>query len=203
MKTFTELFLHLMEESYEQTLEEKHMKYAKEDFSYISQYVNGDEWNKDDLKEFSFHAENDVENKGVFSFVKMRVFFDKSHLVILSVNQLSYDSTKQSRIVCGCAMSTINENDYDKINETLLRLDHLDAFGIYSELRNYLLKNCSFVCAKDMFKPFIEDNSIKYKGQLKFAIVPNNIEGLDWFDKQLYRTSDQQQRMADINKATV
>lgn len=203
MKTFTELFLHLMEESYEQTLEEKHMKYAKDDFSYISQYVNGDEWNKDDLKEFSFHAENDAENKGVFSFVKMRVFFDKSHLVILSVNQLSYDSTKQSRIVCGCAMSTINENDYDKINETLLRLDHLDAFGIYSELRKYLLKNCSFVCAKDMFQPFIEDNPIKYKGQLKFAIVPNNIEGLDWFDKQLYRTSDQQQRMADINKATV
>ena len=93
-------------------------------------------------------------------FCVLDIFFDKTHLVILTVNQLSFDKTKQSQIVCGCSMSTITEEDYDKINDTLLRLDHLDAFGIYSELRKYVLNNWKFICVKDMFKPFIEDNSI-------------------------------------------
>ena len=200
-KTFIETFLEYMEDSYEQPLEEKHLKYAKEDFGYISPYVDGSQWNLEDIKEFSFHSKNDVSEKGVFSFVKMRIFFDKNHLVILTVNQLSFDKTKQSQIVCGCSMSTITEEDYDKINDTLLRLDHLDAFGIYSELRKYVLNNWKFICVKDMFKPFIEDNSIRFKDDLKFIIVPNTPEGLDWFDKQLYRTMDQQQRVVNIDKA--
>lgn len=40
-KTFIETFLEYMEDSYEQPLEEKHLKYAKEDFGYISPYVDG------------------------------------------------------------------------------------------------------------------------------------------------------------------
>ena len=54
-KTFIETFLEYMEDSYEQPLEEKHLKYAKEDFGYISPYVDGSQWNLEDIKEFSFH----------------------------------------------------------------------------------------------------------------------------------------------------
>ena len=42
---------------------------------------------------------------------------------------------------------------------------------------------------------------IRFKDDLKFIIVPNTPEGLDWFDKQLYRTMDQQQRVVNIDKA--
>ena len=42
---------------------------------------------------------------------------------------------------------------------------------------------------------------IRFKDDLEFVIVPNTPEGLDWFDKQLYRTMDQQQRVVNIDKA--
>lgn len=72
-----------MKDSYEQPLEEKHLKYAKEDFGYISPYVDGSQWNLEDIKEFSFHSKNDVSEKGVFSFVKMRIL-KTSHKIMKS-----------------------------------------------------------------------------------------------------------------------